>query len=687
MRLPWLKKRKDALISEETNTGPTSPDPHPAGSSAIPSVPSFPDGIKVLHDCPDATIDICFVHGLTGNRESTWTAHGQSAPWPKTLLPPKLANARILTYGYDAYVAPKGVAGSNRLIDHATNLLRDLSNERADYNASSRPLIFVAHSLGGLVCKKAILDSRYNPEDYLRGIFHSTKGIAFMGTPHRGAWMADWAKIPVFALGFFKSTNRTLLDVLQRDNQLLESLQNDFLRMIRGLERDGRSLEVTCFFEELPLALGKVVSKESATFEGHDPITIHANHRDMVRFASMEDTGFKRLLGELVRWQSQTVPSPPVEALKLSPVILDCLKSLAFPQMQDRSHNIENALEGTCEWLLQHDTYTNWTAGDRSLLWIKGKPGSGKSTLLKYALENHEGRDHALVLSFFFHNRGHELQKTPLGLFRSLVHQVLGQAPSALSNLVDAFEKKCKEIGEPGDKWQWHHEELHRFFKSSLPEILKARPVIVFVDALDECGQKNALGLIDQFKSLLKNLPTKFRICFSCRHYPILSLDEALEICLEDENQEDISTFLSNRLAPSRALTSSKVPALIKDRASGIFMWARLVVNHVLDLERGGAGELKIEAAILKIPEDLDNLYQDLLRSMEPTSLKLIQWICFATRPLSMDELRWAMIVDAECPYTTLQACQGAEDYVSGNDRMKRRIQTLSCGLAEVIPS
>jgi hypothetical protein len=69
------------------------------GPSESPPIPSFPDGVKVLRDCPDATVDICFAHGLTGDRESTWTADGQFVPWPKTLLPPKLSRARILTYG------------------------------------------------------------------------------------------------------------------------------------------------------------------------------------------------------------------------------------------------------------------------------------------------------------------------------------------------------------------------------------------------------------------------------------------------------------------------------------------------------------------------------------------------------------------------------------------------------------
>src|SRR5947208_4561939 len=98
----YLKQRKagpnGAQIQEHGESRTPTP-PHPPQSlhantdssvSESPPIPSFPDGVKVLHDCPDATVDICFIHGLTGDRESTWTAHGKPAPWPKTLLPPKL---------------------------------------------------------------------------------------------------------------------------------------------------------------------------------------------------------------------------------------------------------------------------------------------------------------------------------------------------------------------------------------------------------------------------------------------------------------------------------------------------------------------------------------------------------------------------------------------------------------------
>ncbi|CAP86703.1 Protein SERAC1 [Penicillium chrysogenum] len=277
------------------------------GSQNPPSAPLFPDGVEVLYECPKAAFDICFIHGLTGDRrttwtapKSTWTANKQPAPWPQELFPAEITTrARILTYGYDAYVLRKSVASSNRLRDHATNLLNNLTTDRASCNASSRPLIFIAHSLGGLVCKMAILLSRNNPDTHLRELFTSTKGVIFMGTPHKGSWIADWSKIPAKALGIMKSTNKGLLTVLETENQLIQSLQLDFMSMLRG----SGNLKVTCFYEELPLPMvGQVVCKESATLDGYNSIGIHANHSAMVKFASKEDNGYKSLLGELQRW-------------------------------------------------------------------------------------------------------------------------------------------------------------------------------------------------------------------------------------------------------------------------------------------------------------------------------------------------------------------------------------------------
>lgn len=243
---------------------------------------------------------------------STWTAEGQSETWPKTLLAPELKSARILTFGYDAYVLGKKVASRNRLIDHATDLITDLTNNRARTKASTRALIFVAHSLGSLVCKRALLQSRNNPDTHLRGLFEYTKGIVFMGTPHDGSWMASWAKFPAECIGLVKSTNTSLLKVLETNDQLLEATQKDFLLMIRNLaehkQRDnGRPIRMLCCYEAEPLEIrgSRIVSKNSAIFPNYPEVSIPASHSKMVKFASNEDTGFNRVLGELLRWEEE----------------------------------------------------------------------------------------------------------------------------------------------------------------------------------------------------------------------------------------------------------------------------------------------------------------------------------------------------------------------------------------------
>ena len=60
-------------------------------------------GIKVLYDGgTEACVDIVFVHGLTGNSNSTWLHEGTGVHWPSDILKQDLADARILSFGYDA---------------------------------------------------------------------------------------------------------------------------------------------------------------------------------------------------------------------------------------------------------------------------------------------------------------------------------------------------------------------------------------------------------------------------------------------------------------------------------------------------------------------------------------------------------------------------------------------------------
>ena len=74
-----------------------------------------------------------FVHGLTGDREKTWTAKDASKSWPEALLPSKINNARILAFGYDANVTDwRGLVSKNTIGNHATNLVTALATFREE---------------------------------------------------------------------------------------------------------------------------------------------------------------------------------------------------------------------------------------------------------------------------------------------------------------------------------------------------------------------------------------------------------------------------------------------------------------------------------------------------------------------------------------------------------------------------
>lgn len=64
------------------------------------------------------------MHGLTGHFEKTWTAPNSTNCWLKELLPDKVPDARILTFGYDAQVVNwSSVVSQNRIGNHGMNLL------------------------------------------------------------------------------------------------------------------------------------------------------------------------------------------------------------------------------------------------------------------------------------------------------------------------------------------------------------------------------------------------------------------------------------------------------------------------------------------------------------------------------------------------------------------------------------
>lgn len=195
-----------------------------------------------------------FIHGLTGNRRSTWTEKQTNCFWPKEVLARDvLPPTRILSYGYDADVAHFwALSSQNRLNEHAGNLVNALAQLRNRSETEGRPIIFVAHSLGGLVTEDAILFSKNTADQHLQDIAHSVAGICFLGTPHCGADLAKWTSVATRLINTIKTTNLSLVRTLKPNSEVLARVQREFQNMHRTLPAET-AFGITCFFEELPV--------------------------------------------------------------------------------------------------------------------------------------------------------------------------------------------------------------------------------------------------------------------------------------------------------------------------------------------------------------------------------------------------------------------------------------------------
>ena len=258
------------------------------------------ESVRVLYEGKEPIqADIVFVHGLTGNGLATWEK--ADTVWPRDLLPKAIPGARIITWNYDADIMRFfNKTGQNTILKHAENFLLDLAGERAEEDGiePDRPIIFVGHSLGGLVIKQALITAReheyaQNENDDYANILRNTVGIIFLGTPHKGSDQAKWDGIATnLAKVLRKDHNDTIIGALSRGSSTLENLQSSFAGI-------SDRFSYSTFTEEREYPnIGKIVDDDSATLylTKEYRASLPANHLGMSRFGSHNETGFKRVV-------------------------------------------------------------------------------------------------------------------------------------------------------------------------------------------------------------------------------------------------------------------------------------------------------------------------------------------------------------------------------------------------------
>lgn len=215
-----------------------------------PITPTEKTGLIKISGCdnPKRKGDIIFVHGLGGDARKTW--HPQELDNDDNFWPMWLAQERpdlgIWSFGYNA--APFEWKGSTMpLFDRAGNLLEFLKIN----DIGERPIIFITHSMGGLLVKEMLRNAQtFNKKT----VIEKTQGIVFLSTPHTGSHLANL----VTNIGTF--TRSTIsVDELKSHIPQLRQLNEWYRQNV-----DAMAITTKVYFETKPTKIVLVVDPDSA---------------------------------------------------------------------------------------------------------------------------------------------------------------------------------------------------------------------------------------------------------------------------------------------------------------------------------------------------------------------------------------------------------------------------------------
>ncbi|KAI8314629.1 hypothetical protein K4K59_002711 [Colletotrichum sp. SAR11_240] len=179
--------------------------------------------------------DIVAIHGLNGHYLKTWTDEKTGTNWLKSFVPQIVPVARVISFWYNSTVQ---FSKSTSDIDvFSDQLLEGLLAERESIEEQDRPLIFICHSLGGLVFKQAYLKALDSDEHMF--LAKRISGVFFFGTPHKGSSLASWSTMTARLLktaSLGANTNTQLSKDLEPNSKRMANISEAFLKRCSSLK-------------------------------------------------------------------------------------------------------------------------------------------------------------------------------------------------------------------------------------------------------------------------------------------------------------------------------------------------------------------------------------------------------------------------------------------------------------------
>lgn len=285
--------------------------------------------------------------------------------------------------------------------------------------------------------------------------------------------------------------------------------------------------------------------------------------------------------------------------------------------------------------------------------------------------------DH-LIVSYFFNARGTSLEKTPLGMMRSIVYQLLDKDDTHYNLFVPQFRERQRICGTGNVEWEY---STLKEFMRSITGKRQTRPLLVLLDALDECNEDEIREVAKWLESCSTNAlhaGVMLRVCLSSRHYPNVSIKKSLQLTVENNaaHEADIAKYIGEELI----IRHNYLEGRIKRKAGGIFMWVVLVVSQLN--EAYDEGQLSsMEKTLEEVPDDLEELFDALLSKDNESKAQttvMLQLVLFQKIPLKPEDLFFATLAKREIEYALpWDVMQITMQFI------KNRITTVSRGLIE----
>ncbi|EKG10098.1 hypothetical protein MPH_12697 [Macrophomina phaseolina MS6] len=534
--------------------------------------------------------------------------------------------------------------------------------------SASRPIIYVCHSLGGIVFKKAMIDAC---DDY-REIWMRSKGVVFLGTPHRGSATATPAELfgNIFNVAWHASGAALFTRGVSTD--LLKALKqnsSELLDIAKSFKARSSSLSIATFYEKaITEPLGSVVVDESSAVIGvaHERSSpLFADHREICRFESEKSGNYKHVLASLQQIAEESMKEMNEAAssigtnLSLDEVERACTAILNRVDVSGDESHLGRPASGTLQWILHDPDYSCWRSGDSPrLLWVTGFSGCGKTILSSYiAVYLPRVLSSSAIVCRFFCSGRIDSHRDPINLLRSLIYQIIIRRRTLVRVVRRASDNQGLQLFDRFDAL-WN-----LFLEVSLHK--KAGPIFVIIDAIDECEERKQTSIIDRIVQLLES-ESKAQIRFFMTSRPNTPATYVLKrapvqhtrLRLEERQgaiNSDINLLIQQRLdalvdqGRCNPETGRRLQELLMDKADRTFLWISMVLS-LLEMRRLLTSFEDAQKLVEKLPSDLRRLYEHFLESIpeEERGLagKILRTIVVCARPLCEKEIATILAID-----------------------------------------